>query len=96
MQKTNDNAHIGKFISLWPTGKSLHGWIPTKWKPKVHCDLQLVSKVFFKIIFPHLDKIYKVDDRGPYFLKVVILYLRKWVERFNRDKEEFSWDSIGI
>ena len=82
----NDDALIGNFISLWPTEKSLCGWIPVKWKPKAHFDLQLVSKVFFTIIFPHLDKIYKVDDIGPYLLKVVVLYLRKWVERFNRDK----------
>ena len=37
-----------------------------------------------------------VLDEGPYFFNSAGLYLRDWVERFNLDKEDFSWAPVWI
>jgi hypothetical protein len=35
-------------------------------------------------------------DGGPYFFNSAILYLRNWIERFNPDKEDFTWALVWI
>jgi len=35
-------------------------------------------------------------DERPYFFNSARLYLREWVERFNPEKEDFSWALVRI
>ena len=95
-QKMNDHALTGQLMGFWPTQQALHGWIAAKWKPKAHFDLQLGYKGFVTIIFHHLDDKSKVEEGGPYFFNAVGLYLRNWTERFNLEKEDFSWAPVWI
>jgi hypothetical protein len=71
------------------------GWIATKWKSKSHFDIQLGSKGFFTIIFSRLEDKDRIMDGGPYFFNYAGLYLHNWVERFNPDKEDFTWAQCG-
>jgi hypothetical protein len=89
-------ALIEKFIGIWPTERALLNWIAVKWKPKAHFDLHLGSKGFFTIIFTWLDDRDKIMEGGPYFFNSVGLYLRNWTERFNPDKEDFTWAPVWI
>ena len=77
-------------MGFWPTEQTLRGWIATKWKPKVHFDLQLGSKGFFPIIFHHFDDKSRVEEGGPYFFNSNGLYLRNWMKSFSPEKEYLS------
>ena len=91
-----DHELIGKFIGFWPTEKSLHGCIRAKWKPKGQVTLQLRPKGFFTAIFNCLEDKNRVMDEGPYFFNSPCLYLRDSIERFNQNKEDFSWTLVSI
>ena len=91
-----DHSLIGKLIGFWPNEQALRDRIEAKWKTKAHYNLQLGSKVFFTIIFHHLEDKARVEDGGPYFFNVACLYLRNWVEIFYPEKEDLSWDMIWI
>jgi len=74
----------------------LHGWITSKWKPKGQVTLQLGPKGFFTAIFNCLEDKSRIFEGGPYFFNSSGLYLREWKERFDLDKEDFSWDPFWI
>jgi len=95
IQYVKDHALIGKFIGFWPTEKALQGWITSKWKPKGHVTLQLGPKGFFTATFNCLEDRNMVLDGGPYF-NAAGLYLHDWIERFNLDKENFSWVPVWV
>lgn len=87
---------MGKFLGLWPTQKALQGWIASKWKPKGQVTLQLGPKGFFTTIFNCLEDRTCIFEGGPYFFNSGGLYLHDWIERFNRDKEDFNWALVWI
>jgi len=91
-----DHALIGKLIGYWPTENALQGWITSKWKPKGHVTLHLGPKGFFTAIFNYVEDKNCVLDGGPYFFNAAGPYLRDWIERFNPDKEDFSWAPVWI
>ena len=91
-----DHALISKLIGFWPTEKALQGWIASKWKPKGHVTLQLGPKGFFNAIFNCIKDRNRILDDDPHFFNAVGLYLRDWIERFNLDKEDFSWAPVWI
>ena len=90
VQKMKDHSLIGKLIGFWPNEQALRDRIEAKWKTKAHYNLQLGSKVFFTIIFHHLEDKAREEDEVPYFFNDIELYPRKWVEIFYLDKEELS------
>lgn len=96
IQYMRDHALIGKFLGFWPTKKALQGWITSKWKPKVQVTLHLGPKGFFTDTFNCLEDKMHIFEGDPYFFNSVILYLHDWVERFNPDKEYFSWALVWI
>jgi len=96
IQFMKDHALIGKFLGFWSTEKALHGWIASKWKPKGQVTLQLGPKGFFTATFNCLEDKTRVFEGGPYFFNSLGLYLREWKERFNPDKEDFSWALVWI
>jgi hypothetical protein len=92
-----DHALIGKFMGIWPSEKSLMGWVSSRWKIKGKVDLKLGSKGFFTTIFSNPADRNKVFDEGPYFFNSVGLHLRYWTERFSPEKEYFTvaWSGSG-
>jgi len=71
IQNMKDCALIGKFMGIWPSEKSLMGWVSTRWKIKGKVDLKLGSKGLFTTIFSNLTGKDKVFEEGPYFFNSV-------------------------
>ena len=49
------HALICKFMSLWPTERTLHNWIKYQWKLSGEVELHLGSKGFFTKVFMNLE-----------------------------------------
>jgi hypothetical protein len=51
IQHMKDHTLIGKFMGIWPSEKSLNGWVSSRWKIKGKVDLKLGSK---GLLYNHL------------------------------------------
>jgi hypothetical protein len=83
-------------MGIWPSEKSLMGWVSTRWKIKGQVDLNLGSKGFFTTIFSNLTDRDNIFEEGPYFFNSVGLHLRYWIERFTPEKEEFMEAPVWV
>ena len=76
IQYMHEHVIICNCMHLWPSEKSLTGWINHKWKPKGHYDIKLGSNGIFTVILNHPDEYIATFEGGPYFFNVVGLYMR--------------------
>jgi hypothetical protein len=84
------HALIAKFIGIWPSERSLVGWIDKYWKPKGGFDLRLGAKGLFTIIFYHVEDRNRIFKGGPYFYNSTGLF-------YNSTGFQHDWIScIGI
>ena len=91
-----ERAFIGKLVGIWPSEKTLMGWINTAWKPQGHYDLQLGAKGFFTVIFFNEEDRTRIFESGSYFFNSAGLFLRPWKEIFNLDKENLTIAPVWI
>jgi hypothetical protein len=91
-----EHALIGKFLGLSPSKRDLMHRIKAWWNPKGDYEVQLSSKGFFTIILYNLEDKDRIFDNGPYFYNSAGLFLRFWMDRFSREKEDFTMAPVWI
>lgn len=71
-------------------------WIQQWWQPEGHIDLKLGAKGFFSVIFSNLEDKENVFKDESYLFNNVEMFMRKWEEWYNPDKEKFLATPIWV
>ncbi|KAH9311824.1 hypothetical protein KI387_026859, partial [Taxus chinensis] len=85
-----ENALIGKMVGRRPNIDSIISWFILKWKPKGHMDVTALSNRFFLFSFNNSKDPQRIVNYGPWFLKKLGLFLKKWNSKFNPYKENIN------
>ena len=80
---------IGQFTGLWPSHKTIEGWVQRNWKPLVSEDIRshFAGRGFFVFVFESAEDRDLIFRNGPYFMGPQGLYLNKWTPNLDPSQD---------
>ena len=65
-----DRGLIGQFTGLWPSPKTIEGWVQRNWKPLISEGIRsnLIGKGFYVFLFENSEDKDLIFRNGPYFM----------------------------
>ena len=84
-----DQGLIGQFTGLWPSPKTIEGWIQRNWKPLISEGIRsnLIGNGFYVFLFENSKDRDLIFRNGPYFMGPQGLYLNKWNPDFDLNQD---------
>ena len=78
-------GRIGQFTGLWPSPKTIAGWVHRNWKPLISEGIysNLIGKGYYLFLFENSADRDLIFRNGPYFMGPQGLYLNKWSPDFD-------------
>ena len=84
-----DRGLIGQFTGLWPSPKTIAGWVQRNWKPLISEDIcsNLIGKGYYLFLFENSVDRDLIFRNGPYFMGPQGLYPNKWTPDFDANQD---------